>query len=539
MADFVESKAVVESSRQERRKQQPAALSADATQALLSTYHPDYRSDAYQTLRIGANKGDRTVRELAALLEAGSPLSSKGDASTVSLTPAERVDVLILGGGGAGAAAALEATAAGANILLATKLRLGDANTVMAEGGMQSAINPEDSPIRHFTDTMKGGHFKNDKQLLRILVEEGPSAVLWLMKLGVLFDRDESGNFKLRSGGGTSTPRLLTCRDYTGLEMMRVLKDEVINAKVRLLEYSPAVELLSSENGTCVGAVLKNLDNDEYIVVQAKVVILATGGSGRLHIQRFPTSNHFGATGDGLALAYRLGAKLLYIDTFQYHPTGSVYPEPMAGLLVTEALRSAGAQLVNANGERFISEMDTRDVVASAVIRECRDGRGIETPGGRVGVWLDIPIVDQINGEGTIEKRFPNMMRLFSRYGIDIRTEPVLIYPTLHYQNGGIQIDRDCQSAVEHLLVAGEASGGLHGRNRLMGNSLLDIIVFGRRAGQTAAKIAKTVSWQTPTLNHLKPFDEQRSKAGLTSDATSPMLFPDYVRRAETAKSPS
>jgi len=532
--DIQDAKKAMEAKRAGRLTQTPALLADDAKKALLSTHHPDYRADAYQTLKIGPNAGDRTVKELAGLLEAGSALSASAGAGA-TLTPQEKVDVLIIGGGGAGAAAALEAKAAGANVLLATKLRLGDANTVMAEGGMQAAVNPEDSPIRHFADTLKGGHFKNDRTLLKILVEEGPGAVLWLMKLGVLFDRDEEGNLKLRSGGGTSTARLLACRDYTGLELMRVLKDEVINQRVRTLEYSPAIELLSGPDGACTGAVLKDFDNDRQIVVQAKIVILSTGGSGRLHIQRFPTSNHFGATGDGLALAYRLGAKLLYIDTFQYHPTGSVYPEPMAGLLVTEALRSAGAQLVNASGDRFVSEMETRDVVASAVIRECQEGRGVATPGGRTGVWLDIPVVDELHGEGTIEKRFPNMLRLFSRYGIDIRTEPVLVYPTLHYQNGGVRVDAQGQATVKNLLVAGEASGGLHGRNRLMGNSLLDIIVFGRRAGQHAAKMAGSVEWGAPTLGHLKAFEAARANAGIHSDVISPMLFPDYVRKVEKA----
>jgi len=532
--DIQQAKAAMEAKRAERLKQTPALLADDVKKTLLSTHHPDYRTDAYQTLTVGPNAGDRTVKELAGLLEAGSPLSESLKEG-VTLTPQEKVDVLIIGGGGAGSAAALEAKAAGANVLLATKLRLGDANTVMAEGGMQAAVNPDDSPIRHFADTLKGGHFKNDRTLLKVLVEEGPSAVLWLMQLGVLFDRDEEGNLKLRSGGGTSTARLLACRDYTGLELMRVLKDAVINEKIRVMEYSPAIELLSGPDGRCTGAVLKDFDSDRRIVVQAKVVLLATGGSGRLHIQRFPTSNHFGATGDGLALSYRMGAKLLYIDTFQYHPTGSVYPEPMAGLLVTEALRSAGAQLVNALGDRFVSELETRDVVASAVIRECKEGRGVATPGGRTGVWLDIPVVDELHGEGTIEKRFPNMMRLFSRYGIDIRKEPVLIYPTLHYQNGGVQIDQDCRSTVKNLLVAGEASGGLHGRNRLMGNSLLDIIVFGRRAGRTAAEMAKTADWGATTLGHLKAFEAARTKAGIKSDLTSPMLFPDYVRKAEGA----
>jgi hypothetical protein len=275
--DIQTAKTLMEAKRADRLKQTPALLADDAKQALLSTYHPDYRADAYRALSVGPNAGDRTVKELADLLEAGSPAS---DLTDPMLTPQEKVDVLIIGGGGAGAAAALEAKAAGANVLLVTKLRLGDANTVMAEGGMQAAVNPDDSPIRHFADTLKGGHFKNDRALLKVLVEEGPSAVLWLMQQGVLFDRDEEGNLKLRSGGGTSAARLLACRDYTGLELMRVLKDAVINEKIRILEYSPAIELLSGPDGACTGAVLKDFDSDRRIVVQAKVVISARRATG-------------------------------------------------------------------------------------------------------------------------------------------------------------------------------------------------------------------------------------------------------------------
>ncbi len=529
MDDLKTLRQVVDGSRDARKNQSLALLPAGEKEALLKENHPDYKEDAYRTVTIGPNAGEKTVHEVADLLEGRSPVLDK----TVDLKPDHTADVLIIGGGGAGCTAALTAVANGAKVILATKLRVGDSNTVMAEGGMQVAIQPEDSPIRHFLDTMRGGHLKNDRQLLRTLVEEGPQATKWLLDLGVLFDRDDSGeNLRVRSGGATSTPRLVTCRDYTGLEIMRVLKDALINEDVQILEYAPAVELLTGADGACTGALLKNLDNDQFIVVAAKTVILATGGSGRLHIQGFPTSNHFGATGDALPLAYRLGARLRFMDTFQYHPTGVCHPEPMAGLLVTEGIRSAGAQLVNVKGDRFINEMDTRDVVAAAIIRECAQGRGVSTPSGRVGVWLDIPMVDSVNGEGTLEKRFPNMMKQFSRYDIDIRKEPVLIHPTLHYQNGGIEIGVDGETGIPNLFAAGEASGGVHGRNRLMGNSLLDIIVYGRRAGKAAALRANTVSLGGLSLAHLDRF---YGKFGKTEgkDFVSPVLIPDYVRRQE------
>jgi succinate dehydrogenase / fumarate reductase flavoprotein subunit/L-aspartate oxidase len=368
--------------------------------------------------------------------------------------------------------------------------------------------------------------------LLKTLVEEGPSATQWLLDLGVQFDREEGeGSLRLKGGGGTSKPRLLTCKDYTGLELMRVLKDCVINEDIQVVEFSPAVELLSGTDGRCTGALLKNLDNNQWIVVQAKTVIMATGGIGRLHIQGFPTSNHFGATADGLALTYRIGARLTLADTFQYHPTGAIYPDQMAGTLVTEGIRSAGAQLLNVRGERFVNELETRDAVAACIIRECEEGRGVETPAGRKGVWLDMPLVDSINGKDTLETRFPNMIKQFSKYAIDIRKEPVLIYPTLHYQNGGVQIDVNCHSGVQNLFVAGEASGGVHGRNRLMGNSLLDIIVYGRRAGKAAAEQAGQMKHGEMTLGHLKKFRETAKKAGIEAKVTSPKLFPDYVRR--------
>ncbi len=517
---------VVHKSRDARRSQSIPKITPAERDTLIKKYHPDHREQAYRPIKFGPNAGDRTVRELASILEGESPIPVD-----LPLTPDHTVDVLVVGGGGAGCAAALHAHAEGANVLLATKLRLVDSNSVMAQGGMQIAVAPNDSPVQHFLDTLKGGHMKNDHNLLRVMVEEGPSIAKWLIELGVLFDRDADGNLHVKKGGGSSKERLLTCSDYTGLEIMRVLKDEVLNQKIHLLEFAAALELLSDEHGVCTGAIFQDLDNKRMIVVAAKTVILATGGIGRLHIQGFPTSNHYGATGDGLAMAYRMGAPLVQIDTFQYHPSGGVYPEQLVGALVTEGIRSEGGHLVNGNGERFVNELDTRDVVSSSIIRECEEGRGVRTASGRVGVWLDTPLLDVEHGEGTLDKHFPAMVKQYERFKVDIRKDPVLIYPTLHYQNGGVKIDENSETPVKNLFVAGEASGGLHGRNRLMGNSLLDLMVFGKRSGLTASARVKSVSQGSLSLEHLKRFRDEAKKHGVTDQITSPMVLPAYTRK--------
>lgn len=518
---------IVHKTRDARRKQTLPKLSLAERDTLIKKYHPDFRESAYRPIRFGPNAGDKTAVELAALLEGNSQLPDELD-----LTPAFTTDVLVIGGGGAGCAAALHAHGAGAKVILATKLRLGDSNSVMAQGGMQISVAPEDSPVTHFLDTLKGGLMKNDHALLKVMVEEGPAIAKWLIELGVLFDRDPEGNLHVKKGGGSSKPRLLTCSDYTGLEIMRVLKDEVLNQSIQLLEFCAAVELLSDEHGACTGVVLKDLDNKRYLVVAAKTVILATGGIGRLHIQGFPTSNHYGATGDGLCLAYRMGARLAHIDTFQYHPSGAVYPEQLVGALVTEGIRSEGGHLVNAKGERFVNELDTRDVVSSSIIRECEEGRGIRTMAGRVGVWLDTPLLDAEHGPGTVNKHFPAMVRQFERFGIDISKDPVLIYPTLHYQNGGVKIDTNAETEVKNLFVAGEASGGLHGRNRLMGNSLLDLMVYGKRSGLVAAGRTSSLAQGKLTLGHLRRFQAEAKKHGMASSAVaSPMILPAYTRK--------
>jgi succinate dehydrogenase / fumarate reductase flavoprotein subunit len=229
-------------------------------------------------------------------------------------------------------------------------------------------------------------------------------------------------------------------------------------------------------------------------------------------------------------MAYRAGAPLLYAYTLQYHPTGVAYPSQIFGALVTEKVRSIGAQLINANGEAFMNPLETRDVSAASIIRECKErGNGVPTPDGGFGIWLDTPMIEQLHGEGTIEKRIPAMMRMYLKYDIDMRKQPILIYPTLHYQNGGIKIAANGMSDVENLFVAGEAVGGIHGENRLMGNSLLDIIVFGRNAGIEAAKAAKNTTVGKLTLDHVNAFAAEMKDAGIVTEKVSPMLLPHYT----------
>jgi len=232
-------------------------------------------------------------------------------------------------------------------------------------------------------------------------------------------------------------------------------------------------------------------------------------------------------------LAYRAGAELIFIDTMQYHPTGAVYPLQILGQLVTEKVRTLGAQLVNASGEQFIMPLEPRDVVTSAIIRECRENqRGLKTPNGDSGVWLDSPMIDVIRGDGTIARELPAMVRQYRRFNIDIIREPILVYPTLHYQNGGIKIDTEGATNVPGLFAAGECSGGVHGRNRLIGNSTLELFVFGRRAGVAAANYARDVKRGSPTLEHVRRWQEELQKAGLADQRpVSPRLLPDYSRR--------
>lgn len=507
---------------------EPRRMTADEKDKLLATYHPDYKQSEFTTLSIGPNKGEKVPLELAALLQAHSRISNK----KINLDKVDYdVDVLIIGGGGAGASAAIEADNNGASTMIVTKLRIGDANTMMAEGGIQAADKPNDSPAQHYIDAFGGGHFAAKPELLYKLVNDAPEAIQWLNNLGVEFDKESDGTMITTHGGGTSRKRMHAAKDYSGAEIMRTLRDEVQNRQIPIVDFTSAIELIKDEDGKIAGAVLMNMETEEILVAKAKTVIIATGGAGRLHYQGFPTSNHYGATADGLVLGYRAGAKLLYADTLQYHPTGAAYPEQIFGALVTEKVRSLGAKLINVDGEAFMHPLETRDVSAASIIRECStNGKGVHTDDG-VGVWLDTPMIELKNGEGTIEKRIPAMMRMFAKYGIDIRKEPILVYPTLHYQNGGLDISANGMTGVENLYVAGEAVGGIHGRNRLMGNSLLDIIVFGRNAGKNASEKAKDVELKNLTLSHVESFEQEIENAGIETDKVSPQLLPDYVRK--------
>ena len=527
--NMMESIKKVEATRAQRMATEPRRLTAEEKDALLEKFHPDYNPDAFAEIKVGPNKGQKAPLELAEMLHSTSRLINE----KIDLTKIDYdVDVLVIGGGGAGSSCAIEAHNAGADVMIVTKLRIGDANTMMAEGGIQAADKENDSPVQHYLDCFGGGHFAAKPELVKRLVMEAPDAIKWLNDLGVEFDKAEDGTMVTTHGGGTSRKRMHAAKDYSGSEIMRTIRDEVLNLGIPVVEFTSAVELLKDEKGQVAGAVLQNMETDEYLIARAKVVIIATGGAGRLHYQGFPTSNHYGATADGLVLGYRAGANLLYQDTIQYHPTGVAYPAQLFGALVTEKVRSVGAQLVNREGEAFMHPLETRDVSAASIIRECTArGNGVPTPGGGYGVWLDTPMIEMIHGEGTIEKRIPAMLRMYMNYGIDMRKVPILIYPTLHYQNGGLEIGADCATInIPNLLVAGEAVGGIHGRNRLMGNSLLDIIVFGRNAGKAAAAKAKETELGTLTLKHIEDYAEELKSAGIESEDVSPLLLPHYAR---------
>jgi succinate dehydrogenase / fumarate reductase flavoprotein subunit len=526
---------VVEDTRRERVKAPaPRRLTLDERDKIVKAWHPDYKPEYKRALRVGPCKGSIVYSTIADLLESW-PLVKPRD---LDLTHVDYdVDMLVVGSGGAGLAAAWWAVKSGvdpSSVLIVTKLRLGDSNTIKYQSGTQAATGPDDSPIIHFLDTVAGAHFTNNFKLVRVLAEEAPLVIKWLEELGVRWSRVGEDVERL-SGGGASRARLHCCGDYTGLEVMRVLKDEIRSIGVRILEFHPTIELLTDpETGAASGAVLLNLDTGEYKIVRSKVTVLATGGLGRLHIAGFPTTNHYGATADGLVLAYRVGAGLVDMDTLQYHPTGVAWPEAILGELIPEKTRSIGGQLVNVKGERFIFELEPRDVVASAIIRECSEGRGVITPTGTCGVWLDTPLIELVKGPGTIKRELPALYRMFLRHNIDITQEPILTYPTLHYQNGGVLIDewtrvmRPMGEVIKGLLAAGEVTGGIHGKNRLVGNSTADIFVFGRRAGILASKLVRELPKPGISLRHLEHYIEELKQIGVPESRKAPIILPDY-----------
>ncbi len=526
---MLESIELVKNTRERRLKEIPELMSLEEREAILRQYHPDYKEGTKRTVKVGVNAGEVMPNEVADLIEAY-PLI---DPTQIDLSMIDfDCDLLIIGAGGAGLTAALWALYSGIdvnNIMIVTKLRMGDSNSKMSQGGIQAADCEDDSPSLHYLDVLGGGHFTNDPELVKWLVREAPMIIQWHEELGVMYDKDEEGCMFVAAGGGTCRKRMHSAKDYTGMEIVRVLMDEARNLEIPVLEFNSAVELLMDDAGKVAGAVLWDMEKEDYTVARAKATLMATGGFGRLHVQGFATTNHYGATADGLVMANRVGARIIDMDSVQYHPTGSSYPEQIVGLLCTEKLRGRGSQPVNKYGEEFVYPLEPRDVESAALIRECNKGNGLITPTGMPGVWLDTPLIDILNGEGTIEKEFSAMYLKYKRFDIDMTHDPILVYPTLHFQNGGIVInERTSVVNVPGLFASGETTGGVHGKNRLMGNSILDYCVYGRRMGIYATEYVKNATVGKLNLDHVTKYTKLLENAGISKERRAPILLPEY-----------
>jgi len=436
--------------------------------------------------------------------------------------PVHEHDVLVIGAGGAGLRAAIEASAAGVSVAIITKSLLGKAHTVMAEGGMAAAmanVDDRDTWRVHFADTMRGGQYLNNWRMAELHAKEAPARVRELEAWGAVFDRTPDGRILQRNFGGHRYPRLAHVGDRTGLEMIRTLQDHGVHRGIEVYMEHTVITLLT-DDGRVVGAVGYDRERGRFNVFRAKATVMATGGLGRAF--RI-TSNSWEYTGDGYALGYEAGAALQDMEFVQFHPTGMVWPPSVRGILVTEGVRGEGGILKNKDGRRFMfddipenyrsstadseeegwryvtgdksarrpPELLTRDHVARCIMREVREGRG--SPHG--GVYLDIAWIKKhiSNAEEHIKRKLPSMYHQFKQLAdLDITTTPMEVGPTTHYTMGGIRVDGDTQmSTVPGLFAAGEAAAGLHGANRLGGNSLSDLIVFGKRAGEYAAEYAK------------------------------------------------
>ena len=459
-------------------------------------------------------------------------------------------DVVVIGAGGAGLRAAIEASACGASVALVCKSLLGKAHTVMAEGGVAAAlanVDDRDNWKIHFTDTMRGGQYLNDPRMAEIHAKESPQRVLELESWGAVFDRTDDGRILQRNFGGHRYPRLAHVGDRTGLEMIRTLQDHGIHQGIEVF-MEMTVSRLLVEEGRIAAAVGYDRPTGRFHLWKAKAVILATGGVGRAY--RI-TSNSWEYTGDGHALALNAGADLIDMEFVQFHPTGMVWPPSVRGILVTEGVRGEGGVLRNAEGHRFMfddipaayrdqtaadpeegwryvlgdrdarrpPELLTRDHVARCILREVREGRG--SPHG--GVYLDIAWIREkvSDAPARIQRKLPSMYHQFRELaGVDITTDAMEVGPTTHYVMGGIRVDAETQmSTVDGLFAAGECAAGLHGANRLGGNSLSDLLVFGKRAGEHAAQWAEHHSL-APTMDSdvvsaikhaLAPFDRAGS----------------------------
>jgi succinate dehydrogenase / fumarate reductase, flavoprotein subunit len=426
-------------------------------------------------------------------------------------------DVLVIGAGGAGLRAAIEALAHGASVGVVSKSLLGKAHTVMAEGGIAAAmanVDSQDNWRTHFRDTMRGGKMLNAWRMAQLHAQEAPDRVRELEQWGALFDRTQDGQILQRAFGGHTFRRLCHVGDRTGLEMIRTLQDRGVNMGFDVYMECTVVQLLA-DGGRCAGAIGYWRETGRFVVFKAKSVVVATGGIGKAYQI---TSNSWEYTGDGMALAYEAGAELMDMEFVQFHPTGMVWPPGVQGILVTEAVRGEGGILRNKRGERFMErydpkrmELSTRDVVARSIYTEVKEGRGTE----HGGAYLDI----SHKPAEYVKKKLPSMYHQFKELAdVDITKQPMEVGPTCHYMMGGIRVEAEtAQATLPGLFAAGEAAAGLHGANRLGGNSLSDLLVFGRRAGAAAAQHAKEVA--APKLNSaqidqaqaeaLRPFQRQ------------------------------
>jgi L-aspartate oxidase len=385
-------------------------------------------------------------------------------------------EVLVIGSGASGLAAAVSAERAGARVALATKGSIQSCNSAKAQGGIQAAFAADDSPEQHAQDVWRSSHETADMRLVEVLTSEAPNAIHWLEELGVEFTR-EDGGYRLARCGGASAKRLLQVGDRTGHAITVALRDVAEAGGITLFPKSPLASLEPTEHGWRARAGEHSLD--------AATVVLAAGGRCYAEAEERGelSTNHPGATGEVTRIALDTGAEARDLDALQYHPNGGAWPETMQGYSIPETTRAYGAVLLNADGEEFTDSLGPRDVVAQAIVDEVARGKGVATPDGRPAVYLDTTRISEHDAELSL----PYMLRRYRAGGIDPLTEKILTYPVLHYQNGGLVIDADAETTLEGVYACGEIAGGTHGRNRMMGNSLLECVVFGRRAGKAAA----------------------------------------------------
>jgi L-aspartate oxidase len=391
-----------------------------------------------------------------------------------------RFDVLVIGSGAAGLAAAVSAERAGASVALASKGSLQSCNSAKAQGGIQAAVGEDDSPEQHAEDVWKSSHETADRRLVEILTSEAPDAIHWLEELGVEFTRD-NGGYRLARCGGASRKRLLQVGDRTGHAITHALRETVESSSVQTFPKSPLTELSCVENGWRALC-------GEHVLAASTVVLAAGGRCYRVAEERGELStNHAGATGEVTEIALALGAESRDLDALQYHPNGGKWPVNMQGYSIPETTRAYGAVLLNADGEEFTDSLGPRDEVSQAIFDEVERGNGVETPDGRPAVYLDTTRIPRADAEVSL----PYMLRRYRAAGIDPLEQSILTYPVLHYQNGGLVINEHAETTLDGVFACGEIAGGTHGRNRMMGNSLLECTVFGRRAGKAAAEKAR------------------------------------------------